>query len=362
MNDNLKNIIVSLIFIILIVGMFAINILKEDTEVSVSERRKLEQFPEFTFANLTSGKFFEKFDKYVTDQFIERETFRKTKVLVEKDLFGKKDYNNIYVKDGVLIEQTYPLNEQSVISLTKKINNIKEKYLTANNKTYYTIVPDKNYFVNGDNMRLDYKKLKSLMQDGLSWAEYIDIFDDLDLDSYYITDSHWKQEKLQKVVQKIAEKMDMNLSNEYEEKKIIDFKGVYAGQYPIQTSGDTLRILTNKILEECTVYNYEKNVQTKIYDMNKLNAYDKYDMFLSGAAALLKIENPNATTNKELIIFRDSYGSSLTPLLVQNYSTVTVVDTRYISPKILGKYIEFNNQDVLFEYSVLLINNSSTVQ
>ena len=49
-------------------------------------------------------------------------------------------------------------------------------------------------------------------------------------------------------------------------------------------------------------------------------------------------------------------------LLVQNYSTVTVVDTRYISPKILGKYIEFNNQDVLFEYSVLLINNSSTVQ
>ena len=82
MNDNLKNIIVSLIFIILIVGMLAVNVLKEDTVVSISERRKLEQFPEFTFANLTSGKFFEKFDKYVTDQFIERETFRKTKVLV----------------------------------------------------------------------------------------------------------------------------------------------------------------------------------------------------------------------------------------------------------------------------------------
>ena len=362
MSDNLKNIIISLIFVILIIGIFVANILKEDTEVSISERRKLAQFPEFSFVSLASGKYFEKFDKYVTDQFIERETYRKTKVLVEKNLFGKKDYSNIYVKDGVLIEQTYPLNEKSVIGLTKKITNIKEKCLTVNNKTYYTIVPDKNYFVNGDNMRLDYEKLKSLMQDGLSWAEYIDIFDDLNLDSYYITDSHWKQEKLQNVVQKIAKKMDMNLSNEYEEKKILDFKGVYAGQYPIQTSGDTLRILTNKILEECTVYNYEKNVQTKIYDMNKLNAYDKYDIFLSGAAALLKIENPNATTNKELIIFRDSYGSSLTPLLVQNYSTVTVVDTRYISPKILGEYIEFNNQDVLFEYSVLLINNSSTVQ
>lgn len=362
MSDKIKNIIVSLIFIILIIGMFVINLAKEDTQISVSERRKLKQFPTFTFSNLTNGKFFKEFDEYVTDQFVKRETFRKTKVLVEKDLFLKKDYNNIYEKNGVLIEQTYPLNEQSVINLTKKINNIKEKCLTSNNKVYYTIVPDKNYFVDDDNMRLDYEKLKSLMQDGLSWAEYIDIFDDLDLDSYYITDSHWKQEKLQKVVKKIAEKMKMNLKNEYEEKKIIDFKGVYAGQYPIQTSGDTLRILTNKILEECTVYNYEKNEQTKIYDMNKLNAYDKYDIFLSGATPLLKIENPNATTNKELVIFRDSYGSSLTPLLVENYSTVTLVDTRYISPQKLGDYIDFKNQDVLLEYSVLLINNSSTVR
>lgn len=362
MNDNLKNIIVSLVFIILILGMFMINILKEDTEVSLSERRKLEQFPKFNFTNLTNGKFFEKFDKYVTDQFIERETIRKIKILFEKNLLKKKDYDNIYVKDGILIEQTYPLNEQSVINLTKKITNIKEKCLTSNNKVYYTIVPDKNYFVNEDNMRLDYEKLKELMQDGLSWAEYIDIFDDLDLDSYYITDLHWKQEKLLQVVQTIAEKMNIKLSNEYEEKEIIDFKGAYAGQYPIQTSVDTIRILTNKTLEECTVYNYEKNEQTKIYDMNKLNAYDKYDIFLSGATALLKIENPNATTNKELIVFRDSYGSSLIPLLVEDYSTIILVDTRYISTKILKNYIEFNNQDVLFEYSVLLINNSSTVQ
>ena len=56
MNDNLKNIIVSLIFIILIIGMFAVIVLKEDTVVSIYERRKLEQFTEFTFANLTSGK------------------------------------------------------------------------------------------------------------------------------------------------------------------------------------------------------------------------------------------------------------------------------------------------------------------
>lgn len=362
MNDKVKNIFVTFIFVGIIVAMLFVNILKEDTLVSVSERRKLEQFPEFSIAKLFNGTFFEKFDEYVTDQFIGREMFRTTKVLTEKEIFGKQDYNNIYVKDGILVEQTYPLDEKSVTSLANKINNIKNTYLTENNKTYYTIVPDKNYFVDEGNMRLDYEKLVKIMNENLEWAEYIDIFDELELASYYTTDSHWKQEKLQNVVNKIADKMNLKLISEYEEKKILDFKGVYSGQYPVATSGDELKILTNKILEDCTVYNYETNSNSDVYDMTKINAYDKYDVFLSGATALLKIENPNVTSDKELIVFRDSYGSSLIPLLVEDYKTVMVVDTRYIKPKILGNYIEFNNQDVLFEYSVLLINNSSSVQ
>lgn len=362
MTDKVKNISITLIFVIIIIAMFLINIFKDDTLISVSERRKLEQFPEFTITKLFNGTFFSKFDKYVTDQFIGREIFRTSKVLAEKDLFGKQDYNNIYEKNGVLIEQTYPLDEKSVANLAGKINNIKNTYLTENNKTYYTIVPDKNYFVDDGNMRLDYEKLVKIMNENLAWAEYIDIFDELDLSSYYLTDSHWKQECLQNVVNKIAQKMSLNLEMQYEEKKILDFKGVYSGQYPVSTSGDELRILTNKILEECIVYNYETNTNSNVYDMTKLSAYDKYDVFLSGATALLKIENPNAKSNKELIVFRDSYGSSLVPLLVEDYKAVMVVDTRYIKPKILGNYIEFNNQDVLFEYSVLLANNSSTVQ
>ena len=83
-----------------------------------------------------------------------------------------------------------------------------------------------------------------------------------------------------------------------------------------------------------------------------------------GATPLLRIDNPNSSTNKELIIFRDSYGSSLTPLLVEGYKKIIVVDTRYISPKILDQYIEFTNQnqDVIFEYSTSLINDSIKIK
>lgn len=77
---------------------------------------------------------------------------------------------------------------------------------------------------------------------------------------------------------------------------------------------------------------------------------------------MLTIENPDYNGTRELIVFRDSYGSSLIPLLVTGYSKVTVVDTRYISPKLLNQYIEFKDQDVLFMYSTLIINNSTTLK
>ena len=48
--------------------------------------------------------------------------------------------------------------------------------------------------------------------------------------------------------------------------------------------------------------------------------------------------------------------------VVDSYSKVYVVDTRYISPRILGSYINFSNQDVLFEYSVSVVNNSSSLK
>ena len=77
---------------------------------------------------------------------------------------------------------------------------------------------------------------------------------------------------------------------------------------------------------------------------------------------MLTIENPDYNGTRELIVFRDSYGSSLIQLLVTGYSKVTVVDTRYISPKLLNQYIEFKDQDVLFMYSTLIINNSTTLK
>jgi len=57
-------------------------------------------------------------------------------------------------------------------------------------------------------------------------------------------------------------------------------------------------------------------------------------------------------------MFRDSFGSSLAPLLVEGYKKITMVDIRYINSDVLDAFIEFNDQDVLFVYSTLLLNSS----
>ena len=362
MNDKVKNVVVTILFLFVIFTILIANIINKDKDVSLAERRRLKQFPKFSLYELFRGNFIKEFENYTMDQFIQRETFRKLKTNIELDILKKQDSNNIYEYDKKLIEQIYPLNKNSVVNIMKKMNEINKRYLNETNKIYYTIIPDKNYFVNDNHLKLDYNKLQDIMKDNLEWAEYINIFDCLDLSCYYATDSHWKQERLQKVTNRIANKMNLKIRGEYEEKKVADFKGVYAGQFLKEVGSDEIRILTNEIIENSKVYNHETHKITKVYDMEKVNAPDKYDIYLSGTTSLLTIENTKGKKDKELIVFRDSYGSSLIPLLIEEYCEITVIDTRYISPQILNQYVDFNNKEILFMYSTILINNSKSLR
>ena len=360
MTDKVKNILITIVFFSIIIGFFLMNVIKEDEQISISERRKLASFPEVSISKIFDGTFFKKFDDYTTDQFIKRETFRKLKVNTELNILRKNDYNNLYEYKGYIVENLYPLNIKSVNNVVNKINQIQEMYATSENNVYFTIVPDKNYFIDEDNLKLDYSKLEQIMKDGIN-AKYISIKDELKIEDYYRTDSHWKQENIEKIADIILDNMQEAEGANYIQEEVATFRGTYSGRLPTNVE-DKIIILTNDIIKNAKVFNYDKNENSKIYDYKKLNSLDKYDIYLSGATSLLTIENEDSSNDKELIIFRDSYGSSLAPLLVQAYRKITIVDTRYISQKLLSKYIEFKNQDILFIYSTILINNSFSLK
>ena len=360
MNDKIKDIVVTIIFLFTIIALFLINVIKEDTDISVAERRKLATMPELTTKSLFDGTYFKKFDSYVTDQFVERDAFRKIKIDIE--LSTKGEYNNLYLYDDYIIEEIFPLNSNSINNLTNKINYIKDTYLNDNSNIYYTIIPDKNYFVNNGNLKLNYNKLQDMMKNNLTNINYINIFDKLTLDNYYKTDTHWKEEDLFNVANTIANQMNFDITNNNVVNTITTFKGSYAGRLSVTKDIDTIKTISNPSTLNSSVYNYETKKYTDIYDYTKINSLDKYDIYLSGAVPIIDIINNNTSSDKELIVFRDSYGSSLIPLLIEGYKKITVIDIRYISSKILNKYIDFNDQDVLFMYSILTINNSFSIR
>ena len=337
-------------------------------DISDSERRKLAQMPEITVESILTGKFKTKFEDFTLDQFPLRDTFRQLKAFFHYDVLRQGDNNNIYVADGYAAKLEYPLNETSVSSAMDKFDDIYETYLADTGcNIFASVVPDKGLYLAEPNgyPAMDYNALYAAVESGMDWAEFVDISDLLAVSDYYRTDTHWRQERLLSVAKRICETMGVSAFTEMElttQKVERPFYGVYYGQAALPMEPETMYYQTGEVLENCTVYNFETGKTTAIYDMEKLRSRDLYDIYLSGAAALLEITNPASTTGKELVVFRDSFGSSLIPLLVKDYGRITVIDTRYIAPALLGQYLQFENQDVLFLYSTLILNNSNSLK
>ena len=375
MTTKIKNIVVACAVAVLFFGLFITCLVKPADATSDSERRELEQFPELTISTLLNGEFMSKFEDYTLDQFPLRDGFRTLKSIFSFYVMGQKDNNNIYIEDGYAAQIEYPMNEGSLDYAAKKFEEIYNRYIRGKNaNAYFTVVPDKSYFLAAANgyLSMDYDEFMEKMAEKTDFMEFIDIRPFLSVEDYYKTDTHWRQERILDVAREIAARMGVTLTAEYEEKLLDNpFYGVYYGQSALPLPADEMRYLTNDILENCIVFDHTSGKEMSVYDMEKAYGKDPYEMFLGGSLSLITIDNPNATTDKELIIFRDSFGSSIAPLLVEGYAKVTIVDVRYIISNILGnltdvrtgeKVLDFKNADVLFLYSSLVLNNSSTIK
>lgn len=362
MRQGLKDKIVAVGFFIILFVIFIANVVKKDEAISVSERRRLAQAPVFSMENFVKGNTMKDLDRYAVDQFVLRDTFKSVKYLWNDYVFKQKDNNGLFLNDGGIYKIEYPLNNENVEKSANKIKSVYENYLNDNMNIYYSIIPDKNYYLQSDYLKIDVNDIQKTMQELLPEMEYIDITNCLDLDDYYKTDLHWKQENLDGVVSVLEEKMGLESSSDinYEVANLGDFYGVYYGQLGrSNVEPDNINILIDDTIENCMVYNYETMRSGTIYDEEKMRtSADKYDVFLSGATPLITIENPNGPEGKELILFRDSFGSSIAPLLLESYKKITLVDLRYVSSSILSQYINFEEQDVLFLYSSLVLNQN----
>jgi hypothetical protein len=272
--------------------------------------------------------------------------------------------DGIYAISNNYFKSIYPLDEKSVAKAANYIKNLKETYLTENNKVFYAVVPDKSYYDKSSSYdKLDYDKMVDMLNENIDNVEYIKIKDLLSLDDYYKTDIHWRQEKIVDIANRIGEKFDFKIDiNNFKNESFSGFKGMYTKYVTNTNFKEDVQYLTNDHISNATVDNYQNKKFTSVYDTDRLTTDIPYDVFLSGASPFITITNTSTSNDKELVIFRDSFTSSLAPLLVSEYSKITLIDTRYMMSNLLKDFIEFNNQDILFLYSSALINKSSILK
>ena len=340
--------------------------IKPSDEQSQSERRNLTQLPAFSLEGFTDGKWTENFESYTLDQFPLREQFRTLKSLVTLGVFRQKDKSGVYLADGYVAKLEYPMDEASISHAQERFQFVYDKYLKGTDvRTYLSVIPDKNYFLAEQNgyPALDYGAFFADMQNGLPWATYIDLTESLTISDYYKTDIHWRQERLVPVAKTLASAIGAEISDDFTEKTLDrDYYGLYYGYAALPIRPEKISYLTNEAIEQAVVTNFETGKTGSVYDTEKAAGKDPYELFLSGSVALLTIENPSAKTDKALVVFRDSFASSLAPLLLEGYAKITLVDIRYLPSARLGSFLEFSDQDVLFLYSVPVLNNSETIK
>lgn len=274
--------------------------------------------------------------------------------------------DTVYVYDGYAARTDAAFDAASLDRAAYRFQHLYDLYFTGRT-VYLAVVPDKalftvppeGYVPAGAAETADY------LRGALDFLTPVDIAAGLTLADYYRTDPHWRQEQLRPTADALLTAMGAPVPDTREESLSAltgAFHGAYWDKSPQPLEPDTLAYLTSPALDACTVHSYETDTDGGIYDFAAAAAAP-YDLFLSGSRSLLRIDSPQALSDRTLVVFRDSFGSSLIPLLAESYRTIYAVDIRYLSSDLLDRFVDFPaDADVLLLYSTTVLHNSITLK
>lgn len=364
MNKNKKvyTRILALVFIISIFGIFFMNIFSKDKNFSEEENRMLAKKPKFSIDRLLEGRYTEKYEKYVEDQFVFRNSWIGVKSTVDK-LLGRKEENGVFLsKDGYLIEDFKKPEEKNLEETIKAMNNFNEKYKGINQ--YALIAPNavsvlkdklpKNVPV--EDQRVYIEKLKSSLNSNI---KFIDTYNTLESHKdeyiYYRTDHHWTTLGAYYAFLDAAKEMGLTPKDNYYDIETVtdEFYGTlysksgFKGILP-----DSIEVYIPKYENNQVLVNYEeeKKKSGSIYNSEKLKEKDKYEVFLEGNHPLVKI-NTLVNNNKKLLLIKDSYANSFVQFLTPYFNEIVIVDPRYYYGDIDKLISEEGITDLLYLYN-----------
>ena len=88
---------------------------------------------------------------------------------------------------------------------------------------------------------------------------------------------------------------------------------------------------------------------------------NKYSVFLGGNSSLIDIRT-TSTSEKKILLIKDSFANCFIPFLTEYYSEIVVVDPRYYSGTIHDVMDTYPVDDILFLYSGATFLNDNNIK
>ena len=357
-------------FIIFLSGMLIFNILTPDRGFSQRENRYLAAPPEFSWKSISSGKFSQEFEEYITDEFALRDQWVLFKSDMERLLLKTENNGIFFGRDGYLLEDF----QRPGAALDRNIGNINRFIDTFPDIAVHmalapnsvAIYPEKlPPFAKVHDQQLVTEQVQAELQNDILIPLYKTLLNHKDDYIYYRTDHHWTTLGAYYAYVEMADVLGftpLDIS-EFDTKTAADeFWGTYFSRANNRyLNSDTLPVmLPQEPVQVQVEFNDRDGIYDSLYFPGHLETRDKYNLFLDGNHPLTTITT-DVGNGRKLAVFKDSYAHCLLPFLAQHYEEIHVIDLRFYKAS-LGPYLEEHNiQQALFLYSISSFSNNNSI-
>ena len=351
------------IFILCLFGVMLVNIIIPDREMSEEENRMLASKPKLTFSTLVNGDFMEQYEEYLSDQFAGRDLWHRMKVALDR-FGGSRMENGIYIgKDGQLLQDIQVPDQEHLSENLDAIKEFTETYQDI--PVTMILVPDAACILNDrlpwlasvEDQNQMISMVEQLLGDSVTWVDAASALNKHKREKiYYLTDHHWTSLGAFYTFQEAATALGIeeDVSDKFLSYTVSDsFNGVLASESGAGLgTEENIDIYVPREGDNDVIVNYvnESKRTTSLYDSSKLETKDQYGVFLGGNTSLIDIRTVS-TSQKRLLVVKDSFANSFIPFLAPYYREIVVVDPRYYSGTIEDIMSSYRITDALFLYS-----------
>ena len=337
------------------------SLLLPDRAFSDEENRSLAQAPELTSAALKNGSYFTDLDTYLQDQIIGRDGWVRMKT-TELRSTGVKESNDVYFgKNGYLLDPPVEPDQEKMDRSIAQIRAFQEKY--PDMTMCMTLVPCAaavfpELLPAGAPVRDQLEDIAYVRARIVDWMPFVEMQTAFRNDSlnqiYYRTDHHWTSRGALDAFQAMHWDMGIDSVEYYIPMTVTtDFEGTLASQSGSHVQKDTIEIYRpeNEFYQYYTYYPDSQERIPSLFITEKLEEKDKYQVFFGGNHALLTVRT-TVDSDRNLLIFKDSYANSFVQFLLPYYGKIVLVDPRYYYDDISTLITSEAITDVLFLYSM----------